>query len=209
MRSSSIAQSTRQSGFDRPLILGIGGTLREGSTSERALQISLEAARAAGARTHAITGADLALPLYELGAPLTEQAAAFVEMLRACDGLIISSPSYHGGVSGLIKNAIDYVEELRPDVRIYLDGRAVGTIVCAAGAQSIGTTLSGLRSMVHALRGWPSPLGAGINTAELLDGKFQNESIQQLQVVGRQVAGFAMMQLSHEGRAYERVCAAE
>ena len=198
-----------RSDFAEPLIIGIGGTLRDGSTSERALQVSLEAARRAGARTHAFTGRDLMLPIYELGAEPTPEATAFVEMLRICDGLIVSSPSYHGGVSGLIKNAIDYVEDLRDDQRVYLDGRAVGTIVCAAGVQSIGTTLSGLRSMVHALRGWPSPLGAGINTTEIVDGEFPAGTIWQLEEVGRQVAGFAMMQRAAEQDCYRRMKAAE
>ena len=42
------------------------------------------------------------------------------------DGLIIATPSYHGGVSGMIKNALDYIEALRDDARPYLHGRAVG-----------------------------------------------------------------------------------
>lgn len=29
----------------------------------------------------------------------------------------------------------------------------------------MGTTLTAMRSIVHALRGWPTPLGVGINTA--------------------------------------------
>ena len=45
--------------------------------------------------------------------------------VSAADGLIIASPGYHGGISGLVKNALDYVEDLRGDARPYLDGRAV------------------------------------------------------------------------------------
>ena len=43
-----------------PLIVGIGGTLRSPSSSERALVESLRAAEAAGARTLLITGQGLA-----------------------------------------------------------------------------------------------------------------------------------------------------
>jgi FMN reductase len=55
--------------------------------------------------------------------------------------------------------------------------------------------LMALRSVVHALRGWPTPLGAGLNTAgELLDSSgncVEPTAAQQLVTVGRQVAEFA------------------
>ena len=48
----------------RPLILGVGGTPRQGSTTERALALSLSAAAAEGAEVIMITGPDLMLPMY-------------------------------------------------------------------------------------------------------------------------------------------------
>jgi FMN reductase len=77
---------------------------------------------------------------------------------------VISSPGYHGTVSGLVKNALDYLEELRGDQRPYLDGRAVGLIAVARGWQASVSTLGTLRQVVHALRGWPTPLGLAINS---------------------------------------------
>jgi FMN reductase len=47
-----------------------------------------------------------------------------------------------------------------------LDGRAVGVIVSAAGWQSCGTALVSVRSAIHALRGWPTPFGVTVNSAE-------------------------------------------
>ncbi|WP_235486927.1 NAD(P)H-dependent oxidoreductase, partial [Frankia sp. AvcI1] len=82
--------------------------------------------------------------------------------------VVIATPGYHGGMSGLVKNALDYLEDLRGAPRPYLDGRAVGLIVCAEGSQAAGTTLSALRSSVHALRGWPTPLGVTLNTEQPL-----------------------------------------
>jgi len=85
----------------------------------------------------------------------TDKARRLIGALAGCDAVIIASPGYHGGPSGLIKNALDYVEDLRDDERPYFDGRAVGCIACAAGWQATTTTLIALRSIVHALRGWP------------------------------------------------------
>jgi FMN reductase len=87
-----------------------------------------------------------------------------MELMRNPDGVLLASPGFHGGPSGLIKNALDQVEGLRHDARPYLDGRAVRCIVCAAGWQACTTTLAALSSTVRALRGWPTPLGVTINS---------------------------------------------
>jgi FMN reductase len=181
---------------DSPLVVGLGGTRRHGSSSERALAASLRAAEAAGARTIHFSAIDLDLPMYspELAEDDGEQGHRFVEAIRRCDGLIISSPGYHGGMSGLIKNAIDYIEELRDDERVYLDGRAVGLIVSAYGWQATTTTLMGLRAVVHSLRGWPTPLGVTINSSQpVFDGdQVIDEAVaRNLDIVGCQVVDFA------------------
>ncbi|MBV9757609.1 MAG: NAD(P)H-dependent oxidoreductase [Alphaproteobacteria bacterium] len=185
----------------RPYILGIGGTTRPGSSTERALQAALAAAAAEGAETGMIGGAELQLPMYDPAIPgLPKQAEHLVAEVRRCHGLVIASPGYHGTISGMVKNAIDYIEELRGDAAPYLDGRAVGCIAAAYGWQATGTTLVALRSIVHALRGWPTPLGVGINSALPVfgpNGACIDETVSfQLQLVGRQVVEFARMRLT-------------
>ncbi len=97
-------------------------------------------------------------------------AVRLVESLRTCDGIIISSPGYHGSVSGLIKNALDYTEDMVADPSPYLDRRPVGCIVSAYGWQATGSTLAALRSVMHALRAWPTPLGIAVNsTTKMFD----------------------------------------
>ncbi len=185
------------------MILGIGGTTRAGSVTERALAVSLRAATAEGAETVMIAGPDLILPMYSPGeVERTPQARRLVDALRACSGLIIASPSYHGSISGLVKNALDYVEDLRTEPRVYLDGVAVGLISCAGGWQGAGQTLAALRSIVHALRGWPTPLGAALNTSIPLfeeNGECLDLSSRfQLETVGRQVVEFCRMRSAIE-----------
>ncbi|SFT03016.1 NADPH-dependent FMN reductase [Saccharopolyspora flava] len=177
-------------------VVGIGGSVRPDSQSERVLHAALEGAREAGAKVRAITGSDLDLPFYD--PHVTERsanAAELVEALRTADGVLIASPGYHGTVSGLVKNALDYVEDLRGDARPYLDGRAVGCIGTAYGWQATVTTLQALRSVVHALRGWPTPLGGAVNSAETrfdADGTCEDEKVTAtLRTIGRQVVEFA------------------
>ncbi len=188
----------RMADLEPPLIVGLGGTPRPSSTTERALRISLRAAETAGAATELITGPDLVMPMYVPGGTdHSPEGGRLVDLFRRCDGLIIASPAYHGSVSGLVKNALDYIEDLRSDERIYLDGLAVGLIACAAGWQGAGQTLGTLRGIVHALRGWPTPLGATLNSsAPLFDeaGECVDLSTKfQLDTVGRQVVEFARM----------------
>lgn len=170
------------------------------------LHVALKAAEAAGAETLLCTGRQLMFPIYEPSEMTrTDDAKGFLELLRRSNGLIIASPSYHGSVSGLIKNALDYIEDLRDSTPPYLDGRAVGCIACALGWQAAGTTLVAMRSIVHALRGWPTPMGAAINTGSPLfddDGGCMDKTAKfQLELIGRQVVEFACMRAGARAEA--------
>ena len=135
-----------------------------GSQSDRVLRAVLSAVTGLGGEVEVFSGLDLDLPPYHSGAVVPAAAHDYVAAVRRADALVISSPGYHGTVSGLVKNALDYLEELRGDQRPYLDGRAVGLIAVARGWQASVSTLGTLRQVVHALRGWPTPLGLAINS---------------------------------------------
>jgi FMN reductase len=198
------------SGF-RPFIVGIGGTTRPGSSSETALRYALSLAEAQGADVELFDGASINLPMYTPESPARPEAAQrLIEALRRAHGVILSTPSYHGSVSGLMKNALDYTEDMCKDPEPYLDGRAVGLIVCGYGWQSTGVVLSAFRSIVHALRGWPTPMGVAINTmADRFDEKGEGiaeQSARQMGIMVGQVIEFARLQslmasLTREGAA--------
>lgn len=149
-------------------IVGIGGTFRPDSTSELLARAVLAQCALRGAETRMFDGPTLAqLPHFNPEADeRTAEQQALVEAVRHADGLVLSSPGYHGGVSGLVKNAIDLLEDTRGDKRAYFDGLPVGLIVSAAGWQAGGVTLAALRGIVHAMRGWPTPVGIAINSIE-------------------------------------------
>lgn len=180
----------------RPRIVGIGGTTKAGSSTERALEIAMSAAAASGAEVRTFSGTFLSrLPMYAPErAARTPEEIELVEAVRWADGLILASPGYHGGVSGLVKNAIDLLEDTARDPRVYFDGMPVGLIVTAHGWQATASTIASLRSVVHAMRGWPSPYGAAINSAGGvfgLDGVCKDPAVaKQLQTVGYQVMEF-------------------
>jgi FMN reductase len=150
-----------------------------------------------GARTRLFGGAFISnLPLYDPNRPARNGAEhEFVETVRACDGLIVSTPGYHGSISGPIKNILDWLEDTARDARPYLEGRAFGCIVTAYGWQACGTTLVSLRVVAHALRAWPTPFGAAFNASTPLfekDGTcLESRTEMHLETVASQVVEFA------------------
>jgi FMN reductase len=177
-------------------IVGIGGTVRAGSSSEQALRIAVGRAAAGGASTRVFAGAELArLPMYAPeagdGGPVARE---LVEHLRRADGVILASPGYHGSISGLVKNALDYTEDMRDDALPYLADRSVGLVVTAHGWQAAVTTLTALRAIVHALRGWVTPYGAAVNSQQTRfddGGCAEPAVVEQLQTVADEVVRFA------------------
>lgn len=173
-------------------IVAIGGTVNPNSTTEKALRYACIEAQKADAELTIFGGEYLSsLPHYLGVGHEASTGTELVEAVRQADGLIVAAPGYHGTVSGLVKNALDYLEDLSKDERPYLHGRAVGLIATAYGDQAAMGTLLTLRNITHALRGWPTPMGV---TARTYDGIFSPEGEclddrlrMQLQMVGQQV----------------------
>jgi FMN reductase len=181
-----------------PYIVGVGGTPRAGSSTERALAHALRAAEAAGARTKLFGGEFLErLPHFNPGpaGPSAEQVE-LAQAIREADGVILATPGYHGSLSGVVKNALDTLELTRADERPYFHGKPVGIIITADGAQAGGTTLMAVRSIIHAMRGWPTPFGAALGSKGLFDaaGEFCDaKDAWQVTTVAEQVMEFAKM----------------
>jgi FMN reductase len=181
---------------DGPLVVGLGGTLRANSSTERALRHCLEAVERQGGRTKLYCGEDIELPMYNPHEPArTREAIQLIEALREADAVIVGSPGYHGGVSGLVKNALDYIEHMRADSRVYLDNKPWGCISCAYGWQAAVGTLNQLRGIGHALRAWPTPLGVAINSADQIwdeTGELVDMTVaNQLDLLASQLLTFA------------------
>lgn len=163
--------------------------MRFGSSNERALRIAIEHAAGLGAETLLITGARLDLPTYDPAVDPNAAAEYVIDAVARADGLILGSPSYHGGMTGLLKNALDHLEALRDRPRPYLRDRPVGLIATGDGWQGPNATLQALRLTVHALQGWPTPLGIAHNITD--EGV---EAVRpQLHLMAEQVLDLAML----------------
>ena len=174
-------------------IVAIGGTIKPGSSTERALAVAASAAADEGAEVVTFDGAYMAcLPHYRGPDWTPQRGAELIEAVRTSDGVLLASPGYHGTVSGMVKNAIDYLEELATDKLPYLEGRPVGLIVTAFGHQAANSGMTTLRTIAHSLRGWPTPFGAAVKVSPDSfhdSGACLDPTIQgQLELVGRQAA---------------------
>ncbi len=199
-----------QASGDKVRIVAIGGSTRPDSSSERALLAAVRGARAKGAYVDVITSRDLLFPIYDTETTDRDPlAVAYLAKIAEADGLIIASPGYHGAISGMMKNALDYIEDLRERDGGYLHGMSVGCISVAYGWQATVSTLQQLRQIAHALRGWPTPLGATVNSGlTKIDAEGNSEdtaTVEQLERVGHQVVEFAnMKRQSRTGAQYDQ-----
>lgn len=111
------------------MLLGISGSLRAAATNTMLLA---EAARLFGDCDYTL--ADLNLPLYNgddedahgVPAAVTTLAA----QIAAADAVVISTPEYNKGISGVLKNALDWVS--RTDGNPWAD-KPVAVLSSAAG----------------------------------------------------------------------------
>lgn len=133
----------------QPRILAFAGSTRTESFNKKLLKIAAAGARTAGAEVTELDLRDLPLPLYdgdlEAEGGLPSHARKLKDIFLAHDGLLIASPEYNSSISGVLKNAIDWVS--RPVAGEAplgcFTGKAAALMSASPGA------LGGLRGLVH------------------------------------------------------------
>ena len=93
-------------------LFGISGSLGSGSTNRKLIR---EAARLFGPAV--FTEADLNLPLYdgdaEAATGVRPAVQRLADQIAAADAVVISTPEYNKGPSGVLKNALDWVSRTK------------------------------------------------------------------------------------------------
>lgn len=175
-------------------VVGMGGSMKPGSTSIRTLEVALSAAAAAGAETQLLDIRLLDLPIYAPDLEPTAGVLRMVDAVGAADGLLWSSPVYHGSISGAFKNALDWLELLSRREPKYLTDKVVGLISTAGGVQGL-QAINTMEFVVRALRGWTVPLVLPLDRAwQAVDaaGNIRDEALAaKLSQLGRDVVSAA------------------
>jgi len=182
----------------KPHVVGIGGTLRDGSTGLMALEEALQAAEEVGATTELLDLRELDLPMYEPGKPLEEYGASvegLVEAVRGADALVWSTAAYHGTIAGVTKNALDFTQFMARDEKPFLQDKVVGLVATAGGGIAAINAINALVNVVHALRGVAAPLSVPIQQSWKAfdeEGNVRDEGVvKRLGALGRLVVEIA------------------
>lgn len=132
-----------------PKILVFAGSTRAESYNKKLVKIAATGARAAGAEVTYLDLCDIPMPLFdedlEAQDGLHPNACKLKDILLAHQGLVIASPEYNSSISGVLKNAIDWVSRPAPGeapLACFVDKVAV---IMSASPGALG----GLRGLVH------------------------------------------------------------
>jgi FMN reductase len=156
----------QQAATGRPIrILGIGGGSTLGQSISRvALDTTLRIAADAGALVTMADVRAMELPVYAGDRPFEDYPPSLpwlLDEVRAADGYILCSPTFHGTVSGGVKNALDMLEYMRndPPATRYFAGKPVALVALGGGADGGGAwnVLNALHHSARALKGISVP----------------------------------------------------
>jgi chromate reductase len=130
-------------------ILAFAGSTRTDSYNKKLVRIAADAAREEGGDVTLIDLRDFAMPLYdgdlEEREGLPEKCKELKALFLAHQGLLLSCPEYNSSITGVLKNAIDWVSRPAPDEKPL---ECFRDKVCGLMAASPGA-LGGLRGLVH------------------------------------------------------------
>ena len=161
-------------------ILGIGSSLRGNASSTTALSVALNLANKYGAETRLFDLRQNKLPLYD---PEENNSSPEIKTIKDdvvwADALILSTPDYHGSMSGAMKNFLDYFWA-------EFAGKTFGYI-CASHEKGL-TAMDQMRTAVRQCYGWSMPYGVSLNDREdFTDGRMNPKLESRLDMLARDI----------------------
>jgi NAD(P)H-dependent FMN reductase len=161
----------------RPLVVGVVGSLNDGSVTRKATRCALEAAANRGARTELLDLRAYDLPAFD---PNTEPPAdvdRLTDRIEAADAVLLGTPMYHGSYSSVLKTALDYCgfEEF--------EDTTVGLLAVSGGRFPL-PALSHLREVCRAFEAWVLPHQAAVTDSHGIDGELPEGDRERLAELG-------------------------
>lgn len=158
-------------------IVALGGSLRPHSITYQILEIALQKIEKQGIVTELIDLRHLHLPFCtgESHYPDYPDVEILRTSIQSASGILLATPEYHGSVSGVLKNALDLLEES------HLTGKVVGLIAIVGGVHSTNA-INTLRLIFRQLHCWVLPEQIVIPSAEEsldLNGKLRDPGVEK------------------------------
>jgi len=168
-------------------ILGVASSMRETSYSTQVLKLALEKAKKNGAKTRILNLRELQLPMYHPEQNNSPELDKVTEHVKWADAFILASPDYHGSMSGVMKNFLDF---------FWSDfaGKTFGYI-CASHEKGL-TVMDQMRTAVRQCYGWSMPYGVSVNSDQDFDkqGNITNENIiSRIETLGRDLTAYGSL----------------
>ncbi len=167
-------------------VLGVGSSLRESASSTTALSVALDFAKKQGAEIRLLDLKQTRLPLYD---PTTNHSISEVKKVQDdvnwSDALILSTPDYHGSMSGAMKNFLDYFWA-------EFAGKTFGYI-CASHEKGL-TAMDQMRTAVRQCYGWSIPYGVSVNDSDdFINGKITSKLESRLDMLARDLVVYGIL----------------
>jgi len=157
-------------------VLGLAGEYRASSKSGMLVNAALNLAKSQGAEVVFWDLSEQPLPLVgEEGCWTHPNVQTFQALLSECDAFFLSSPEYHGTMSGVMKNTMDWMYDK------HVGGKVFG-LMSTLGGVTNSNTLNHMRIALRWLHGWPVPeqLAVGhVKEAFDEDGHLVDDSLKQ------------------------------
>ncbi|MFT4553834.1 MAG: FMN reductase [Chlamydiales bacterium] len=155
----------------------ISGSLREGSHSQKALQRAMALLESHGEKPKLIDLRTMNLPFCngEDKYPEYPDVEHLRQAVAETQGLILCSPEYHGGISGVLKNTLDLLDYSQ------IRNKYVGIISILGGGSSFNAVNS-LTQTCHHLHAWVIPRPVIITHADTAfnhDGNFAHSDHEE------------------------------
>jgi NAD(P)H-dependent FMN reductase len=140
-------------------VLGVGSSMRKRSFGTKALKIVLERMEKLEAETHLLDLRRVKMPTFNPNSSMQfgNRLKEITGEVNWADVFILTTPDYHGSMSGPMKNFLDhYWQEFA--------GKTFGYI-CASHEKGL-TVMDQMRTAVRQCYGWSLPYGISVNGEE-------------------------------------------
>ena len=168
-------------------VVGLCGSLRDGSGTRIALRRALSSAADAGARTTLVDLRSYDLPPFDPDDSDAGDAEALRSVVADADAVVLGTPMYHGSFAAPLKNALDYCGSDE------FAGTTVGLLSVAGGAfprQALGH----LRTVCRSLHAWTLPNQVAVPNASstVADGRLAEPDVaHRVERLGEELVRYA------------------
>jgi NAD(P)H-dependent FMN reductase len=189
----------------RPIrLLAIGGSSRAASHTLQAMRAILGAAADHDIEVTIASVHDLDLPVYNDDIPLGEQPASLrrlIAQVAEADAYLICSPTYHGSMSGAIKNVLDSLYAGKGAPGSHFAGRPVG--LASYGGPSAINAVNTLQTSIRSMRGSLVPTVVTVSRDAFGDaGEITDERTRaRADAMLAEIATHVAMRRAHEAAA--------